>query len=105
MVEIGLRLPLATFSDWIPCRGHSARKSTLFGHRCTLVWPPPVRLFAQPTNVRGVGESPLTIIYSDEHKGLKASIEKEASAVIHRLCIKHLASNFPGPGIGEVCSA
>ena len=23
-----------------------------FGHRCTLVWPPPVRLFAQPTNVR-----------------------------------------------------
>ena len=52
MVEIGLHLPLATFSDCIPCRGHSARKSTLFGHRCTLVWPPPVRLFALPTNVR-----------------------------------------------------
>ena len=24
----------------------------LVWHRCTLVWPPPVRLFAQPTNVR-----------------------------------------------------
>ena len=47
-----LHLPLATFSDCIRCRGHSARKSTLFGHRCTLVWPPPVKLFAQPTNVR-----------------------------------------------------
>ena len=52
MVEIGLHLPLATFSDCIPCRGHSARKSTLFGHRCTLFWPPPVRLFAQPTHAR-----------------------------------------------------
>ena len=52
MVEIGLHLPLATFSDGIPCRGHSARKSTLFGHRCTLFWPPPVRLFAQPTHAR-----------------------------------------------------
>ena len=50
-------------------------------------------------------ESPLTIMYSDEHKGIKAGVEKEASAVIQRLCIKHLASNFPGPGIGEVCSA
>ena len=39
LVEIGLHLPLATFSDCIPCRGHSARKSTLFGHRWTLVWP------------------------------------------------------------------
>ena len=52
MVEIGLHLPLPTFSDCIPCRGHSARKSTMFGHRCTFVWPPPVRLFALPTNVR-----------------------------------------------------
>ena len=52
MVELGLHLPLATFSDCIPCRGHSARKSTLFRHRCTFVWPPPVRLFALPTNVR-----------------------------------------------------
>ena len=52
LVEIGLHLPLATFSDGIPCKGHSARKSTLFGHRCTLFWPPPVRLFAQPTHAR-----------------------------------------------------
>ena len=27
-------------------------KATLFGHRVTLFWPPPVRLFAQPTHAR-----------------------------------------------------
>lgn len=50
-------------------------------------------------------ESQLTLIYSDEHKGISAAINKEASEAIQRLCLKHLANNFPGPGIGEVCSA
>lgn len=47
-------------------------------------------------------EDPLTILYTDEHKGSKAAIEREAKPTIHRLCLKHLAGNFPGPGIGEV---
>ncbi|CAB1114729.1 unnamed protein product [Ectocarpus sp. CCAP 1310/34] len=47
-------------------------------------------------------ESPLTTIYSDENNGIKSAIEIEASDIIHRLCCKHLANNFPGPGIGEV---
>ena len=47
-------------------------------------------------------EDPLTTLYTDEHKGSKAAIQREAKPVIHRLCLKHLAGNFPGPGIGEV---
>lgn len=50
-------------------------------------------------------QSPLTTIYSDEHKGIKAGIRQEAKDVIHRLCFKHLVANLPGPGVGEVCSA
>ena len=50
-------------------------------------------------------ESPLTTIDSDEHKGNKSAINIEASEVFHRLCCRHLATNFPGPGIGEVCGA
>ena len=47
-------------------------------------------------------EDPLTTLYTDEHRGSKAAIQREAKPVIHRLCLKHLAGNFPGPGIGEV---
>eukprot|EP00752_Nemacystus_decipiens_P002471 g2327.t1 len=46
-------------------------------------------------------EDPLKTLYTDEHKGSKAAIQREAEPVIHRLCLKHLAGNFPGPGIGE----
>ena len=35
-----------------------AASNNKFGHRCTLVWPPPVRLFAQPTYVRPLANTP-----------------------------------------------
>eukprot|EP00752_Nemacystus_decipiens_P013035 g11532.t1 len=50
-------------------------------------------------------EDPLTTLYTDEHKGSKAAIQREAEPVIHRLCLKHLAGNFPGPGIGETVNS
>jgi len=46
--------------------------------------------------------SPDTTIYSDEHKSIKAAVNKEAAPCIHRLCLMHLVRNLPGPGIGAV---
>ena len=52
MVEIGPHPPLAAFSGGIPCRGHSACQGHLVRPPRHLVWPPLVRLFAQPTHAR-----------------------------------------------------
>ena len=50
-VEIGRHPLLAVFSDAILCRGHSARQGHLvWPPRHLVSWPPPVRLFAQPTD-------------------------------------------------------
>ena len=37
---------------WPPLHLVLATAAPCFGHRCTLFWPPPVRLFAQPTDAR-----------------------------------------------------